>query len=442
MKEHAKLALWSAALFACSFAPLNLWPTVFFALIPLLWVCDQGNRRLATQAGFWFGFVTYLFQMQFIFVLLNKWVGSPIIATLLWLACGAGGGAYFALFTWVAGSTRKFSAIAWPLAWCGLELLRSYIPLIAFPWALIATPLIHAPALAWTGRWLTVFGVGILVFGVNMVGLRVAQGQPPKTYRWPAAGLALSFLLGLFLSPSPIKPPKGTAVVQVGRDVGFSGLDPAQLGAIVAPLVAAAEQKGASWIMLPEGMAKVPASLTINPLGLASTLPLVMGVQTGEPIHQGAALYDRGQVSYAFKNRLVVFGEYVPFRSQLPWLASAFGLPSKDILPGEGPKILAVQAQQGTVKLGPLICFEALYPDLARQQASQGADLIAILSMDDWFTGTYACDQLRDSGRWRALETGLPMARSAPIGYTVLCDSRGKILQQAPYGQPAFLVQK
>src|SRR6185436_20490735 len=82
--------------------------------------------------------------------------------------------------------------------------------------------------------------------------------------------------------------------------------------------------------------------------------------------------------------------------------------------------------------VGPLICFEGLFPDLAYRQATNGARLLTVISIDDWYMGTAAPEQLRSAAVWRAVETDLPLARAASLGYSLAVDQRGRIMNQAP----------
>jgi apolipoprotein N-acyltransferase len=142
-------------------------------------------------------------------------------------------------------------------------------------------------------------------------------------------------------------------------------------------------------------------------------------------VHQSAFAYD-GKWSYADKTRLVIFGEYVPFREYLPFLDS-FRLPGGDLTPGDRVKALSV--------VGPILCFEALFPDVALQQQVNGARLLAVMSIDDWYMGTNAPEQLRAASIWRAVECGLPLVRSAGLGFTLACNSRGRVIAEAPLGE-------
>ena len=65
----------------------------------------------------------------------------------------------------------------------------------------------------------------------------------------------------------------------------------------------------------------------------------------------------------------------------------------------------------------------------------QIAQLLAVMSIDDWYMGSAAPEQLRMAAVWRAVETGLPLVRSASLGYSLAVDARGNVLAEAPLGK-------
>ena len=131
------------------------------------------------------------------------------------------------------------------------------------------------------------------------------------------------------------------------------------------------------------------------------------------------------------KTRLVIFGEFVPGRSWLPFLKS-FNLPSGDLSAGATVQALDTSG----IRVGPVICFEGLFPDIAMKQRMNGAQLLAVLSVDDWYMGTGAPEQLRSGSVFRAIETGLPLVRSASQGYSMVVDPRGHVITEAPLTKP------
>lgn len=438
MARVSKAALWSALLYNLAFPPVYAWPLVFFALVPWLLALYESEKKEAIKSGFVFGGLTYLFQMHFIAHLIERWTGNTVVAQIVWLLCGVGGGVYFVSFAWAAWAAMQKNWLWFvPLLWLGLELARGYLPIVAFPWAYVAEPLIHYPAMAALGRWVTIFGVGVWVMAVNCLFVKVFQGEPLKEYRGWALGALAGLLATIGANFAPIvKSNSHVAVLQIGTDIAFESPEtrPTKIATAANPLIEQAVTAKADWILLPEGLGVFGQGMAMP--FLLPEVPIIFGCQRRDPSRQSAALFSgRGGFTFADKTRLVVFGEYDPFRSILPSLGKAFGL-GGDLVPGERPTTLSV----GDENIGPLICFEALYPDIALAQKKGGANALAVLSMDDWFDGTNAVEQLRDAALWRALETGLPTYRSAPLGYSLISDGRGKVLKQADYGKPQMLL--
>ena len=126
----------------------------------------------------------------------------------------------------------------------------------------------------------------------------------------------------------------------------------------------------------------------------------------------------------------MVFGEYVPGRDYIPFLTE-FKLPTGDLTPGE--KVSSVSV--GGMNVGPLLCFEGLFPDVAISQARNDVQLLAIMALDDWYFGTPAPEQLMTAAVFRAVEAGVPVVRAAPLGYSMACQANGEVVGMAPLGK-------
>jgi len=113
------------------------------------------------------------------------------------------------------------------------------------------------------------------------------------------------------------------------------------------------------------------------------------------------------------KRRLVPFGE----RSPLPALATV----PRPFSAGTADAPLATDR----LRVGPLVCWEAIFPALARRYAEQGVDVLVNLTSDRDL-GTGASQQLAFS-RFRAIETRRWLVRASGTGATVLVDPAGRV---------------
>jgi apolipoprotein N-acyltransferase len=135
------------------------------------------------------------------------------------------------------------------------------------------------------------------------------------------------------------------------------------------------------------------------------------------------------------KLHLVPFGEYVPYQGLLPFV-SHFTAEVGDFRPGER---LVVPEAAGR-RLGILICYEAIFPEMAAAAARQGAEVLVNLTNDFWFGRSAGPLQHRDLAVLRAVETGRPFLRAANTGVSTIVDPWGRRLGELPVGREGVLV--
>jgi apolipoprotein N-acyltransferase len=124
------------------------------------------------------------------------------------------------------------------------------------------------------------------------------------------------------------------------------------------------------------------------------------------------------------KRRLVMFGEFVPFARWLPFL-KWFTPISGGFTPGSAPARLDFDGPGASA--GMLICFEDIFPVLARDAAGTGADFLLNLTNDGWFgNGSQQWSHAANSVL-RAVETGRPLVRCTNNGLTCWVDRHGRI---------------
>ncbi len=138
------------------------------------------------------------------------------------------------------------------------------------------------------------------------------------------------------------------------------------------------------------------------------------------------------------KIHLVPFGEYVPFGKYLAFLgkltaqAGDFSAGKKEFIP--------LEFKDKTT--GVLICFEAIFPDLARKFVKNGADILVTITNDAWFGRTSAPSQHFSMCVFRAVENRRSMARAANTGISGFIAPTGNILITSSLYKEKFLTKK
>ena len=137
-----------------------------------------------------------------------------------------------------------------------------------------------------------------------------------------------------------------------------------------------------------------------------------------------------GHVALYDKHRLVPMGELsaariIPFGEQLSsYLPGAMQQQAMSgYEPGPGPKIPFVD--NAFPPFLALICYEGLFPEIAGK-ARPRPEWIVLISIDSWFGGGIGPAQHYAQNRYRAIETGLPMARVASRGVSAIIDGKGR----------------
>jgi apolipoprotein N-acyltransferase len=131
----------------------------------------------------------------------------------------------------------------------------------------------------------------------------------------------------------------------------------------------------------------------------------------GEPV----ARYD--------KAHLVPFGEYVPLKKWLPFIGKIVAQVG-DFQAGPPGGTLAYDGH----RIGPLICYDGIFPDLARAAVNNGADLLVNLTNDAWYGITSAPYQHLVQYVFRSVETRRSLVRATNTGISAFIAPTGRII--------------
>ena len=133
-----------------------------------------------------------------------------------------------------------------------------------------------------------------------------------------------------------------------------------------------------------------------------------------------AAWYDKIQ--------LVPFGEYVPLRSLLGAFVNRVVAGFGDMFAGSEQTIFELKGAH----LGVLICYESVFPDLARRAVKRGANILVNITNDAWYGESSAPYQLLAMAAMRSVETKTPMVRVANTGISAVIEPSGQITARTP----------
>ena len=163
-------------------------------------------------------------------------------------------------------------------------------------------------------------------------------------------------------------------------------------------------------------------------------------IVTGTPLwdiprgtwHNGAVIlrpHEDSVLQRHYKTRLTPFSERIPYAEQMPFLRRLVGTADMGNW-ALGHEHHVFDWAKGT--LSCLICYEAIFPDLTRTFARLGSQLHVVVTNDGWFGRLPGIHQHAELSVMRAVETGLPMVRSANNGISMIVDPYGRVLKRTP----------
>lgn len=432
------LALSSAVLLIASFPSFNQPWAAWIALVPwlLLLRCVRG------RAAFWWSWL-----VGFLFFLGSIWWLTHV-TIVGWIILCAYLAVYFGLFGWlahrIARDAPRVAIVGVPALWTALEFARSHL-LSGFGWNLLAysqtswrTVIQLADV---TGAW----GLSSLIVLVNVaVAAWFDAGQwTGRRMRWSwtlcaACGVLCAVAYGAWRLARVTEPSSAVqiAVVQ-GNIPQEQKWDEAFAETILAHyegLTRRAAVGQVDLIVWPEtsvpGYFGLEEALTQRVMRLASAVerPLLLGAPylkynlQGPQVLNRATLLDASGVPAASydKLHLVPFGEFVPAERLLPWLRKILP-PIGDFTPGTAYTVFHVPL----LKFSVLICFEDIFPSLARRFVREGAELLVVITNDAWFGPTAAAYQHAQASAFRAVELRVPVVRAANTGWSGCIDATG-----------------
>jgi apolipoprotein N-acyltransferase len=455
-------------LLALSFPKFGDGMVAWVALAPLLVALAEAP---SPSHGFRLGYVTGaisslgIVYWTSIVVVQFGGLARPIGIAVMMLLCLALA-LFPSVFGWTVARWRRThgpaAVLLAPVAWVATEILRAHT-LFDFSWCLLGYSQHANLPMIQIARYGAVYCVSFVVAAVSsaLAFAVVERRRAPRNFALLATGALVALVwmhgewrLGQSL-PEVGRLRVGLVQASIAQDEKW---DAAHAWANVdrhLELTRRAAAAGARFVAWPESALPflfdgVPVvAQQLRDLVREQRVYLLFGNDDREDgtdgrgrIWVGAKMLDpAGELALRYhKIRLVPFGEYVPIQSVLT-LGGRFSAKlvqeAGDFTPGEGYEL-------GTVDGHPIaafICYEAIFPDLVREFAARGAELLVNITNDGWYGRTSAPYQHFAMAKFRAVENERYLVRAANTGISAVVDPHGRVLARTELFDRTVLVR-
>lgn len=465
-RSELGLAAVSGLMLGAAFLPAPLGWLAWFAFLPLLIALERriargADKRALFALGYCGGVAFFLVSTHWIALLADVAITVKWIKYLAWVLAGLYLGVYWGLAAVLAGLLARRSGVrarwTFAIALLLIEELRGAGEL-GFPWFQPGYTQAALPAL----QLAALGSVTLVTLWVLLLNAALLGALQQRTRR--AAAVALL----LFVLPFVYAATRGTradahassaprpvfALIQgnIPGEIKWSGDHQHEILARFLALsdsALAAPGPRPSLVLWPETATgsylrkSLDQSLAVAEWASRHGTPVFTGFADytfgkdgkAKPWNAAGQWNPGGSLSEVYaKRHLVPFGERMPFQWLIPALGTVdFG--QAEWMPGTTPVLFPSAA-------GPfscLVCFESIFPELARGDVRKGARAIVVITNDEWFGNSAALYQHADMARFRAVENGVPLARIANTGLTEMLDAHGRTVAQAPVFRSVWL---
>ncbi|PLX99403.1 MAG: apolipoprotein N-acyltransferase [Desulfuromonas sp.] len=456
------LSAFSGALLAAAFPFPDISLLAWFGLVPLLLVLQRRPFLCGYAAGITFFGIT-LYWLNIVMVTYGRL--HPFLSLIAYLILVAYLALFFGLSTWLAGRIRQRLdypyALTLPVIWVAFELLRSTF-LTGFPWVLLGYSQHDDLRLIQSADLVGVYGLsGLLILG-NAVVASMIQWLADRRKRFRQGRYILLFILlltatmlyGEFRLNSTAVTGQSHRVSVIQGNIDQSIKWSPDLQSVTVEKYLRLSQEaivgGSKLVVWPE---------SATPFYLQDRTKLqqrVLDFPGATKVHllTGSPAYERVDADrYRFYNsafmispesqitgrsdkvHLVPFGEYVPFGEFMPFidkLVHGIG----DFSAGK-IETLDFAGQE----IGVLVCYEAIFPELARSYCRAGSKLLVNITNDAWFGTSSAPYQHLAMARFRAVENRRWLVRSANTGISAFIAPDGSVKSQSGLFRDATLTE-
>jgi apolipoprotein N-acyltransferase len=436
-----------------------------------------GKRGAETfRIGYMAGMAHYLGSLYWLLNIPVK--GFPILG---WIALAAFLSIFPGIWVWLSlnaspatrhespdwlTAAREISKLTWAqrlswalrsaAIWVALEMVLARI-FGGFPWNLLADSQYRIVPLIQFASFTGGYGVSFLVVWTSvslLCGITSILGKPTQRSPWmaeiilPFTAVVVAMFYGFHQLAQPFTEDREIKVALVQPGIPQTMIWNPKNDLIrfrdVIQLSENALTNKPDVVIWPEaalpGLPRFDAELAdpISALARDHKAWLIIGADDAEATPTATNYYNAsflinpdGKLENSYRKRgLVIFGEYIPLERWLPfikWFTPITG----SYTAGDGPVPFALSAVNTStppkkVRTSVLICFEDVFPHLARKSVAADTDFLVNITNDGWFGEGAAQWQQAAAATFRTIENGVPLIRCANTGITCWIDANGR----------------
>ncbi len=473
LMKSGDAAAWGAAALSgfmlfLSFPKFGIHAIAWFALVPLFYCINRalnraGGMRGALKLTFAAGMIFNVGIVYWMGIVVVQYGYMPVYMGVLAVASiSAALSAYLCIFTagvYIFKRAGIPEFIAAPPLWVVVEFAKSNL-FTGFPWENLGYSQIGNMSLMQSADIFGVYGISFLIVLVNALIYRGCE----KHGEWKRAAMPVT-VAAAFISAAMLygqwrmhdvdaavsrAPRMKTTIVQGNIDQSIKWNEKFERESLDKFLRLSAGGPNAA-----PGLVVWPETTTpfffqdiddkhrdIVSIARMRNDYLILGspsyeTKAGRTIYMNSAfaVSNSGAILGRYdKMHLVPFGEYMPFRSIFPFLGQM--LPGmSDFNTGTGFHPLQI----GDKKVGVLICYESIFPEISRDYKKAGTQLLVNITNDAWFGRSSAPYQHLGMLVFRAVENRMYIARSANTGISAIIDPCGRVDACTNLFEPARL---
>ncbi len=436
--------LLAGAMLPLAFAPYHLWPVAFISPALFYLLLNQRSPMQAFLLGEAYGFGLWSVGAFWLFTSIHQYGDtSTPIALLMIVFVALIMGLFHAVGAWAYRRFLPESPLTFAPRWVMIEWLKTWL-FTGFPWLFVGYAMINRGL----DGYAPVAGVLAVSGAVVLIGCAVIEIFRRRLFWTLPIIIIMGVAIGLnqvrFTTPKAA-PALSVSLVQGNIPQNLKWLTEYRQKTMQIYEDLSKKEWGRDLIVWPESSIPmfqndpeaVPIILKTNAIAIAHHSAWVTGIpyidfnpsavkSDGDvPFYNAIAALGDDAVGLYKKQRLVPFGEYIPFPEIFYWVLPSLRATGSFSAGSRGQAPLEIRGHA----LAAAICYEIAYPNLTRLNA-RNSDFLITISNDAWFGKSDGPLQHLQMVQMRSKETGRWFIRATNTGVTAFINDQGEIVKR------------